>query len=80
MRPGWRADLVLLDLRRPHLVPHGDALGTVVHTAHGRDVAHVVVEGEIIVRDGRPTRADMETVCREGAAAAAALWRRARGD
>ncbi|MBX9698287.1 MAG: amidohydrolase family protein [Acetobacteraceae bacterium] len=80
VRPGWRADLVLLDLRRPHLVPHGDALGTVMHTAHGRDVAHVVVEGEIIVRDGRPTRADMETVCREGAAAAAALWRRARGD
>jgi 5-methylthioadenosine/S-adenosylhomocysteine deaminase len=79
VRPGWRADLVLLDLRRPHLVPHGDALGTAVHTAHGRDVAHVVVEGEIVVRDGRPTRADMETICSEGAAAAAALWQRARG-
>ncbi len=79
VRPGWRADLVLLDLGRPHLVPHGDPLGTVVHTAHGRDVAHVVVEGEVVVRDGRPTRADMESVCREGAEAAAALWRRARG-
>lgn len=78
VRPGWRADLVLLDLRRPHLVPHGDPLGTTLHTAHGRDVAHVIVEGEVVVRDGRPTRANMETICREGAAAAAALWQRAR--
>ncbi len=79
VRPGYRADLVLLEMRRPHLVPHNDPLGTMVHTAHGRDVAHVVVEGEVVVRDGRPTRADMETICREGAAASAALWRRARG-
>lgn len=79
VRPGWRADLVLLDLRRPHLTPHNDPLGTVMHTGHGRDVAHVVVEGEVVVRDGRPTRADMEEVCRRGAEAAAALWARARG-
>lgn len=78
VRPGWRADLVLLDLRRPHLVPNEDPLGTMLHNAHGRDVAHVIVEGEVVVRDGRPTRADMETICREGAAAAAALWQRAR--
>jgi len=79
VRPGWRADLVLLDMQRPHLVPHEDPLGTMLHNAHGRDVAHVIVEGEVVVRDGRPTRADMESICREGAAAAAALWRRARG-
>jgi 5-methylthioadenosine/S-adenosylhomocysteine deaminase len=75
---GKRADLVLIDLRRPHLTPAMDPLGTVVHCGHGRDVAHVIVEGEIVVRDGVPTKVDMATICREGAAAAAALWARAR--
>jgi 5-methylthioadenosine/S-adenosylhomocysteine deaminase len=79
VRPGYRADMVLLEMRRPHLIPHNDPLGTMMHTAHGRDVAHVIVEGEVVVRDGRPTRVDMEEICRKGAAAADALWRRARG-
>jgi len=75
--PGFRADLVALDLRRPHLVPHNDPLGTVVHTGMGRDVSHVVVEGELVVEDGRPLRCDPEEVMAAGARAAAALWARA---
>ena len=74
------ADMVLLDLPRPHLVPHNDPLGTIMHTAHGHDVAHVIVEGEVVVRDGRPTRVGMEEIYRKGAAAAEALWRHAQGD
>jgi 5-methylthioadenosine/S-adenosylhomocysteine deaminase len=76
---GMRADLVLVDLRRPHLTPATDPLGTLVHCGQGRDVAHVLVEGEVVVRDGRPTRVDMDAICRDGARAAAALWARARG-
>ena len=75
---GFRADLVAVEMRRPHLVPHNDALGTLVHTGMGRDVSHVVVEGEVVVDGFRPTRCDMEEVVRAGAAAAAALWQRAR--
>lgn len=75
---GYRADCVAIDLRRPHLVPHNDPLGTLVHTGMGRDVSHVVVEGEVVVEDYRPTRCDPAEVIRAGAAAAAALWERAR--
>ena len=75
---GYRADCVAIDLRRPHLVPHNDPLGTLVHTGMGRDVSHVVVEGEIVVEDFRPTRCDPQEVIRAGAAASAALWARAR--
>lgn len=74
---GYRADCVAIDLRRPHLVPHNDPLGTLVHTGMGRDVSHVVVEGEVVVEDFRPTRCDPAEVIRAGAAAAAALWQRA---
>lgn len=74
--PGMLADLTVIDLKRPHLVPHNDPLGTLVHTGMGRDVSHVIVGGEILVEEGRATRCDMEEVMREGAAAAAALWAR----
>jgi 5-methylthioadenosine/S-adenosylhomocysteine deaminase len=77
IEPGFRADIVAVDLRRPHLVPHNDPLGTLVHTGMGRDVSHVIVEGEVVVEDGRATRCDMAQVIQDGAAAAAALWARA---
>jgi len=78
VREGWRADLTLLSLRRPNLIPHNDPLGTLVHTGMGRDVTHVVVDGALVVEDGRPTRCDMDEVMREGEAAAAAVWARAQ--
>jgi 5-methylthioadenosine/S-adenosylhomocysteine deaminase len=71
---GKRADLVVFDGRRPHLIPHVNPLGNLVHTGQGRDVAMVLVDGEMLVEDGRPTQVDMEQVCREAEQAARALW------
>ncbi|MBB3180907.1 amidohydrolase family protein [Variovorax sp. Sphag1AA] len=71
---GKAADLVVFDARRPHLRPHVNPLGLIVHTGQGRDVRMVVVEGEVLVEDGLPTRVDMETVCAEAEAAARELW------
>jgi len=71
---GKRADVVVFDARRPHLVPHVNPLGNLVHTGQGRDVSMVIVDGEILVEGGRPTRVDMDEVCREGEQAARELW------
>lgn len=71
---GKRADLVVFDARRPHWVPMADPLGTLVHCGQGRDVRHVLVDGELLVEDGRPTRVDLDEVCAEAEAAARALW------
>jgi 5-methylthioadenosine/S-adenosylhomocysteine deaminase len=76
--PGAAADLVAFDFRRPHLVPHNDPVGTLVHTGQGRDVDVVIVDGRIVVERGVPTRVDADAILREGAAAATALWKRAR--
>jgi 5-methylthioadenosine/S-adenosylhomocysteine deaminase len=74
IEPGKRADLVVLDFRRPHLTPAPDPLGNLVHNAHGRDVEMVLVDGEILVDDGRPTRVDMDEVCREAERVSRRLW------
>ena len=76
---GKRADLVAFDFRRPHLTPATHALGNLVHVAQGRDVELVVVDGDVVVEDGRPTLVDAEAIRRDAAAAIDALWKRARG-
>ncbi|GAA5234331.1 amidohydrolase family protein [Verticiella sediminum] len=71
---GKCADLVMLDFARPHLVPHVEPLGNLVHTGQGRDVQMVVVDGEILVEDGLPTRVDMHSVCAAAEQACRELW------
>lgn len=75
---GRKADLVMLDYQQPHLVPVIDPLGNLMHTAQGRDVRHVMVNGTFILRDRLATRADESEILREAQAAAEALWERAR--
>lgn len=77
---GKRADLVLFDFRRPHLRPLTNVLGTLVHTAQGRDVDMVIVEGEVVVAGGEPLRVDKMAVLEAAETAAAALWHRARAE
>jgi 5-methylthioadenosine/S-adenosylhomocysteine deaminase len=77
---GKKADLVGFDFRRAHLTPRTNALGNLVHVAHGRDVGLVVVDGRVVVEGGRATLVDEEAIRRAGAAAAEALWRRARAE
>lgn len=71
---GKAADLVVFDANRPHLRPHVNPLGNLVHTGQGRDVRMVLVEGEMLVEDGLPTRVDMEAICAEAESASRALW------
>ncbi|MDX6804732.1 amidohydrolase family protein [Terrihabitans rhizophilus] len=78
LRIGKCADLVAFDFRRPHLTPNTNPLGNLVHVAHGRDVALVMVDGEILVEDGNPTRVDAEAIRRDADRAIKAVWARAR--
>jgi len=74
---GWLADLAVFDFRRAHLTPHPNPLGTLVHTGVGRDVEMVIVDGRIVVDDGRPTLCDAQQVIEAGNRAAKQLWARA---
>lgn len=73
---GKRADVVVWDFRRPHLVPNINPLGNLVHTAQGRDVAKVFVDGELVVDDGRPTKVDLDAILTAAERASHALWKR----
>jgi 5-methylthioadenosine/S-adenosylhomocysteine deaminase len=76
LRPGMKADVVLIDFRRAHLIPAFNPVGTLVHCGQGRDVNHVIVNGDIVVADGRATKVDEASIRHEGEAAARRLWTR----
>lgn len=50
---GATADLVMVDFRRPHLVPRHDAVSHLVYAATGRDVSATIVAGKILMSEGR---------------------------
>lgn len=79
LAPGLKADLVAFDLRRAHLTPAIDPLGTLVHAGRGGDVAMVMVDGRIVVEGGHATLVDEERIRRDASMAAVALWERAGG-
>lgn len=74
---GKKADFVVVDFRRAHLMPAPDPLGNLVHTGQGRDVEHVFVDGRAIVRDGRATLMDQDAILADAARVAQKLWRNA---
>ena len=68
--PGYRADLVLLDLTRPEYVPLRDPLRQLVHGESGSAVDRVLVGGRLVVDGGRVLTVD-EAALRQQAQAAA---------
>jgi 5-methylthioadenosine/S-adenosylhomocysteine deaminase len=74
---GKRADLIVVGLDRPHLAPGPDPYSTLVYAARGTDVRHTLVDGEVLVRDGRPVRLDPAEVAAGARREAAALAARA---
>jgi 5-methylthioadenosine/S-adenosylhomocysteine deaminase len=75
---GKRADLIAIDLRQAHLTPWspGTLPYLLVQYATGRDVAHVVANGEVLLEGGRHQRIDLEAVIADAAREAEAAFAR----
>jgi 5-methylthioadenosine/S-adenosylhomocysteine deaminase len=74
---GRQADLVCVDVSPAHLQPVLDPVWTLVHRVHGHDVAHVVVDGDVVVENGKLTRVDEGALVEEARSVAASYIRRA---
>jgi 5-methylthioadenosine/S-adenosylhomocysteine deaminase len=59
---GKEADLIVVNVTAPHLVPMHDPYTSVVFSAGRADVRDVLVDGEVVVRGRRPTRIDVDEV------------------
>ena len=59
---GKKADLILVDMRRPHLYPANMHVSHVVNFANGNDVRDVICDGRILMRDRRVLTVDEDAV------------------
>jgi 5-methylthioadenosine/S-adenosylhomocysteine deaminase len=59
---GKKADILTLDLRKPHLVPLYNPMSTIVYSASGSDVKDVIVNGRVLMKDRAFTELDAEEV------------------
>jgi cytosine/adenosine deaminase-related metal-dependent hydrolase len=76
LAPGNRADLILVDLRKPHLTPALRVVSCFVHQGLSSDVEAVMVDGRWIMRDGRVLTLDERALVAEADRIARAAWRR----
>ncbi|PYN98071.1 MAG: hypothetical protein DMD91_16090 [Candidatus Rokuibacteriota bacterium] len=58
VRPGFKADLVLLDLADAAYVPFNSAIRQLVYADSGRSIETVIVNGRLVVRDRRVVSVD----------------------
>ena len=60
LTPGKAADVIVIDMRRPHLDGFGDPVSTLVMGAGSADVETVIVAGQILKADGKLAGAHAE--------------------
>ncbi|RDW89287.1 putative atrazine chlorohydrolase deaminase [Coleophoma cylindrospora] len=74
---GKKADFVAIKLKRAHQVPNYDPVATVVYATNAGDVDLVVVDGKVLVQDGKLLSMDEEAVMKDGILAGKAVIERA---
>jgi 5-methylthioadenosine/S-adenosylhomocysteine deaminase len=73
---GNRADLIMIDFRRAHLVPRLRVVSTFVHQAQGRDVTDVMVDGRWLMRDSAVLTMDEHATVARAQQVSEAAWTR----
>jgi len=51
LRPGFKADIIIMDLKHPHMLPVYDPVSNIVYSAQASDVETVIVDGKILMED-----------------------------
>lgn len=59
IREGALADLIVVDLQKPHLQPIHDVVSNLVYCGKASDVETVVVDGQVVVESGRVLGVDL---------------------
>jgi 5-methylthioadenosine/S-adenosylhomocysteine deaminase len=73
LQVGKQADLIIIDLNRPHATPMYNACSHLVYAARGSDVRDVMIAGRWVVRGGRLETLDQGAVLKEAAAIGRAI-------
>ncbi|MDO9545787.1 MAG: amidohydrolase [Pelolinea sp.] len=59
---GKMADVIVVDYKKPHLLPVGRWLPKLIYSARGSDVIHTVVEGKVLMESGKVLSMDEKKI------------------
>jgi len=76
LKEGNKADLIMVDLQRAHLVPVLRVVSDFVHNGQARDVRSVMVDGKWLMKDGKVLTVDEPGLLAEAQAIARTAWSR----
>jgi len=76
IEPGRKADLIMIDFRRAHLVPRLRVVSTFVHQGQGRDVTDLMVDGRWLMREGAVLTLDEDATVAEAQRVSEIAWAR----
>ena len=62
---GKKADIILLDFKKPHLTPIHDLYANIVYSARGSDVDTVIVDGKVLMENREVIVANEEEIIRK---------------
>lgn len=65
LEEGVQADLVVIDLSHPSMVPGGDPIRSLIYSGADRPVEHVFIQGKLVCRDHQVTTIDRMEVSRQ---------------
>ncbi len=77
LEPGKRADVILIDARQAHLAPEILAPLRVIGHASGHDIAMVIVDGKVLMRDRAMPGIDTQAILAGAHDALMTTWERA---
>ena len=73
---GKKADLIIVDMRKPHLMPIIDPVANLIHSGNGNDVETVIIDGQLVEHNGVIQTVDEENILVQAQKAADRIWQK----
>lgn len=74
LRPGQRADIILVDTGTAHMQPCKEPAVNLTYSTQGSDVFMTMVDGQVLYQDGDFLTLDAQEVIRKAQEAADTIW------
>lgn len=71
---GKKADILVLDTQRAHLVPAGRIVSAWIHNGQPSDIESVMVDGQFVMRNRKVLTVDEESLIKEADAVGRRVW------
>lgn len=76
LEPGKKADIIIVDMRKPHLMPIINPIANLIHSGNGNDVETVIIDGRIIEQGRVIKTVDEEKVLSQAQEASDKIWQK----